>query len=362
MAKLAIDAAFWRGRKVFITGHTGFKGSWLSLWLQDLGAEVTGFSLPERDDNAIFERAGVGAGLQDIRGDIRDLNTLNDAIARAAPSVVLHLAAQPLVRESYRDPVGTLATNVMGTAHVCEAVRRASEKQKIDALVVITTDKVYENREWQKPYTEKDTLGGHDIYSSSKACAELVTASYRASFAAPHGIAMATARSGNVIGGGDFAADRLVPDAVRAFAAGEMLTIRNPSSTRPWQHVLDPLAGYLILAQRLVEQGAEFAEAWNFGPDPEADVPVSQVADQLVQVWGGDAKWQAIASGGPHEAGLLKLDSSKAKARLGWHPRLPLSRAVAITVAWYRAAATMRGQVLREFTSMQIRAFQAQDV
>jgi CDP-glucose 4,6-dehydratase len=362
MANL-VDGKFWRGRKVFLTGHTGFKGSWLSLWLQDLGAVVTGYSLPDEDRQALFERTGAAAGMTDLRGDICDLPKLTEAIVRAEPSVVLHLAAQSLVRESYRDPIGTLATNVMGTAHVCDAVRAANAKSPVDALLVVTTDKCYENREWLWPYRETDALGGHDLYSSSKACAELVLGSYRASFAAHSGraIAMATARSGNVIGGGDWAADRLVPDAMRAFATGKVLTLRNPSSTRPWQHVLDPLAGYLLLAQQLVEHGGRFAEAWNFGPDTDADVPVSRIADLLVHAWGRDAKWEAVNDGGPHEAGLLKLDSSKARARLHWRPRLPLPRAIDLTVNWYLEAATRDGAELRDFTLSQIRLHQAQD-
>lgn len=362
MANL-VDGKFWRGRKVFLTGHTGFKGSWLSLWLQHLGAIVTGYSLPDDDPQALFARTGAAAGMTDLRGDICDLSHLTEAMVRAGPSVVLHLAAQSLVRESYRDPIGTLAANVMGTAHVCEAVRTAHAKSPVEALLVVTTDKCYENREWLWPYRETDALGGHDLYSGSKACAELVLGSYRSSFAAQSGrlIPMATARSGNVIGGGDWAADRLVPDAMRAFAVGNVLTLRNPGSTRPWQHVLDPLAGYLLLARQLVEHGGPFAEAWNFGPDTDSDVPVSQVADLLVQAWGRNATWQAVSDGGPHEAGLLRLDSSKARVRLGWRPRLPLPRAIDLTVKWYREAATKQGAELRDFTLSQIRLHQAQD-
>lgn len=300
---------FWRNRRVFVTGHTGFKGSWLMPWLDRLGAKATGYALPEHD--------------------VRDLDTLRRALAASDAEVVFHLAAQSLVRESYADPVETYSTNVMGTVHLLEAVRTA---KRVRATVVVTSDKCYENREWLWPYRENEPLGGHDPYSSSKACQELVAAAYRHSF---NGSPIATARAGNVIGGGDEAKDRLVPDLIRAFSGGRAATIRNPRAIRPWQHVLEPLAGYLLLAERLAEDPS-FAGAWNFGPNEHDVRSVHEIADALAARWGADALWQQDEATHPHEAMTLKLDSTRARTLLGWSPRLSLDTALDWIVDWHR--------------------------
>jgi len=331
------DPAFWRGKRVFLTGHTGFKGSWLALWLRRLGAEVTGFALPP-ELPSLAEAAGVEHRITSIRGDIRDLEIIGRAVQAADPHIVLHLAAQALVRLSYEQPVETFATNVMGTAHVLEAARRVGGVQ---ALVTVTTDKCYENREWVWPYRETDRLGGHDPYSASKACAELVTAAWRRSFLLADRpnkppLAVATARAGNVIGGGDWSRDRLVPDCVRAFAAGQVVEIRNPHATRPWQHVLEPLCGYLLLAEQLWMSGQDFAEAWNFGPVMDDVQPVSRVVQRLAQAWGDGAAWHATDGPHPHEAGFLAVDPSLARRRLDWRPRLSLEPALDWTACWYK--------------------------
>jgi CDP-glucose 4,6-dehydratase len=335
---LVINLEFWRGRRVFLTGHTGFKGGWLALWLQQLGAEVSGYALPPPVGPSLFELAAVARGMRSHFGDLADLPALSAALRSARPEVVLHLAAQPLVRAAYADPVGTYRTNVLGTAHLLEAVRGAGG---VRAVLSVTTDKCYANREWLWPYRENDTLGGHDPYSSSKACAELVTQSWRDSFFpvaqhAEHGVAVATARAGNVIGGGDWAADRLVPDVLQAFAEGRPVAIRNPRAVRPWQHVLEPLAGYLVLAERLCREGPAHAEAWNFGPDEADTRPVQWLVERLAALWGEGAAWQVDPAQHPHEAGLLRLDCSKARARLPWRPRLDLAAALQWTVEWYR--------------------------
>jgi CDP-glucose 4,6-dehydratase len=336
----------WAGRRVLLTGHTGFKGGWLAVWLDRLGASVTGLSLAAEPDS-LGEALGIEQRLPSIRADIRDAERLRQAVVEAKPDVVFHLAAQPLVRRSYADPLETLQTNVLGTAHVLEAVRATPS---VRAVVVVTTDKCYENREWVWPYRENDPLGGHDPYSSSKAGAELVTASWRQSFLAAQGVAVASARAGNVVGGGDWSADRLVPDCLRAFGEGRSVRIRNPAATRPWQHVLDPLCGYLVLAERLLVD-AEAARAWNFGPGPDEVRPVADVVRLVAEAWGGGADWSADPGDHPHEAGLLALDSSLARLRLGWRPRLPLAAALRQTVAWYkrrRAGADPYGLVLAE--------------
>ena len=330
----------WHDRPVLVTGHTGFKGSWLTLWLHRLGARVHGYALGPPTEPSLFEATAVASLLAaDVRADLADLIRLNAAFREAQPEVVFHLAAQPLVREGYRDPLGTLASNVIGTAHLLEAVRATPS---VRAVVLITTDKVYENREWEYPYREIDPLGGHDPYSASKAAAEIVAASYRSSFFgndAGHPARVATARAGNVIGGGDWAADRLVPDCLRAFAAGEAVRLRYPAAVRPWQHVLEPLAGYLLLAEQLLGiDGARFARAWNFGPDVHGDAGVGEVAAVTARCWGKDARVEHLPSPeNPHEAGLLRLDSSRARSELGWRPRWSMQRALNQTVAWHRA-------------------------
>ncbi len=321
---------------MFLTGHTGFKGAWLALWLRGLGAEVTGFALPP-EQPSLFADAGVERVVHSVFGDIRDRTVLKDALQDAAPEIVLHLAAQPLVRHSYQEPVETLATNVLGTAHLLDA---ACCVPGVRAVVVVTTDKCYENREWAWPYRETDRLGGHDPYSASKACAEIVTSAWRRSFLAGRSgkaaLGLATARAGNVIGGGDWSADRLVPDCIRAFAAGQSVAIRNPASTRPWQHVLEPLCGYLLLAERLCSGAPGFDEAFNFGPVMDDVQPVTEVVAGLARAWGEGAGWHLTGGDHPHEAGFLAVDPSLARARLLWRPRLRLAQALDWTGRWYR--------------------------
>ncbi|MBD8908911.1 CDP-glucose 4,6-dehydratase [Methylorubrum zatmanii] len=337
MGALNPDPAFWAGKRVLLTGHTGFKGAWLSLWLARLGARVTGFALPPETRPNLFEAIGFPAEAHRI-GDIRDLDALARAVAAAEPEVVIHMAAQALVRPSYADPVGTFAVNTMGSVHLLEAVRAV---RSVRAVVVVTSDKAYENREWPYAYRENEAMGGHDPYSASKGCAELVTSAYRASFfgAGGHPARIASARAGNVIGGGDYSRDRLIPDIVRAFQAGESVEIRAPHAIRPWQHVLEPLAGYLRLAECLAgEDGTAFAEGWNFGPADEDCRPVSHLVERLARGWGGQAGWHLSQKTHPHEATYLKVDASKARARLGWDRRLTLDTALDWTAAWYRAA------------------------
>lgn len=340
---------FWRGRRVFITGHTGFKGGWLSLWLTHLGAEVHGFSLTPPTEPALFEVARVAEGMHSTIGDIRDPQALTAAMQAAQPEIVFHLAAQPLVREGYRDPRTTLETNVMGTMNVLEAVRAIPS---IKAALVVTTDKCYQNRESERPYREDDALGGHDPYSASKACAEIVTAAWRDAYLGDT-VAVASARAGNVIGGGDWSADRLIPDAFRAWDAGQALSIRYPHAVRPWQHVLEALAGYLLLGQRLLRGKAPgAATAWNFGPAEADCLPVQDLLAVLAARWGAGAGWQVEASPQPHEAGLLRLDSGKARTELGWQPVLNLPAALAVTVDWHQA--WRRGEDMRRFSLAQI--------
>ena len=356
---MSVDSDLWRGRSVFVTGHTGFKGGWLTLWLRHLGAEVHGYALGPPTDPSLFEVARIGSVLaSDTRADLADLAQLKLALESAKPEVIFHLAAQSLVRESYRDPLGTLVTNVIGTAHVLEAARRLDS---VRAIVLITTDKVYQNREWEHPYREVDPLGGHDPYSASKAAAEIVAASYRASlFGGDPGnpARVATARAGNVIGGGDWAADRLLPDCLRAFAAGEPVRLRFPRAVRPWQHVLEPLAGYLRLAERLLDaNGTDFAAAWNFGPDASGDATVAEVAEAAARFMGDGATVEcAPVSEHPHEAGLLRLDSTRARTLLPWEPRWSLPYAVELTVAWQRA--WKQGADMMAASLDQIRAYE----
>jgi CDP-glucose 4,6-dehydratase len=326
----------FRGRRVLVTGHTGFKGSWLSTWLLELGADVTGYALEPPTTPSLFEEAGLASRMRHVIGDVRDPVALEAAFSESRPEVVFHLAAQPLVRLSYEQPVDTYDTNVMGTVRVLEAVRAC---ESVRAVVNVTSDKCYENRETEQAYREDDPMGGFDPYSSSKGCSELVTAAYRRSFFGPDSrVRLASARAGNVVGGGDWAADRIVPDCVRALAAGRPVVVRNPDAVRPWQHVLEPLSGYLLLAARMLEDGHEFDGGWNFGPDPGDIVPVRRVADAVVAGW-GSGSWSTPESAvpSPHEAGLLLLDISKACEGLGWRPSWSTERALAATAAWYRA-------------------------
>ncbi len=352
------DPSFWQGLPVFLTGHTGFKGGWLSVWLHALGAEVHGYSLPPLDTPNLFGSANIPQTLASHQlGDIRDLPALTEALQTASPQIVFHLAAQPLVRESYKDPLGTLTTNVTGTANLLEAVRRTPS---VRAVVVVTTDKVYENREWAHPYREIDPLGGRDPYSASKAAAEIVTASWRDSFfsgPSGHPARVATARAGNVIGGGDWAPGRLVPDCLKAFSEGRSVELRFPGSTRPWQHVLEPLSGYLALATALLRpDGDRFAAAWNFGPDVSGNATVLEVARRIASHFpSGASVTCAPSASAPHEAGLLALDSSRARKELAWQPRWPLDEALRKTVEWHHAWTA--GRDMLDITRSQIGSY-----
>jgi CDP-glucose 4,6-dehydratase len=329
-----VEPEFWRGRRVFVSGHTGFKGSWLCLWLQSMGAQVHGYALAPPTHPSLFEVARVGAGMSSTIADVRDQVALQTALSACEPEIVIHMAAQPLVRSSYSDPVGTYATNVMGTVHLLEALRHTLS---VKAAVNVTTDKCYENREWVWGYREDEPMGGYDPYSNSKGCSELVTSAYRRSFFQVGRPALASARAGNVVGGGDWAQDRLVPDILRAFEQKVPVVIRNPHATRPWQHVLEPLSGYLVLAERLVREGNRHAEAFNFGPHDEDARPVQWIVERMVRRWGRGASWQHDPGEHPHEAGYLKLDISKAKTRLAWQPRWQLARSLDQIVTWHRA-------------------------
>lgn len=349
-----MNAAFWHGKKVFLTGHTGFKGSWLSLWLQSLGAEVIGYALPPPTEPNLFDTAQVSAGMTSLIGDIRNAEELNQSLRDAAPDIVIHMAAQPLVRYSYTHPVETYATNVMGTVHLLEAVRQTPS---VRAVVNVTSDKCYDNKERAQGYREDEPMGGFDPYSSSKGCAELVTSAYRNAYFNPesyaaHKVALASVRAGNVIGGGDWAADRLIPDILRALTESKPVVIRNPHAVRPWQHVLEPLSGYLLLAQKLYEDGVDWAEGWNLGPRDEDARPVQWIVEQLTHAWGEGARWELDGGAHPHEAHYLKLDSSKARTRLGWQPRWHLDQALEQTLAWQRA--WLAKQDMRSFSMQQI--------
>jgi len=331
---MTVNPAFWHGKRVLLTGHTGFKGSWLALWLQSLGAQVVGYALAPPTNPSLFDVAQVGKGMTSVIGDIRDLAKLQAAFAEHSPEIVIHMAAQPLVRYSYQNPVETYSTNVMGTVHLLEAVRNTPG---VKAVVNVTTDKCYENKEWAWGYREDEPMGGHDPYSNSKGCSELVTSAYRRSFFQEKDIALASARAGNVIGGGDWAADRLIPDILRAFEQNQPVIIRNPYATRPWQHVLEPLSGYLALAEHLYTDGQAYAEGWNFGPKDDDAKAVQWIVEHMVNSWGNGASWQQDGGVHPHEANYLKLDISKAKARLGWQTRWPLATALPHITTWHQA-------------------------
>lgn len=351
---MTADSQAWRGRRIVVTGHTGFKGAWLCAWLLERGANVTGISLAPETSPNLFELLGLAHRMDSRLCDIRNREAVQGIFRAVRPEVAIHMAAQALVRRSYAQPVETYATNLMGTVHVLEAAR---ERDSVRAVVNVTSDKCYENRETQHAYAETDPMGGHDPYSSSKGAAELIGAAYRRSFFAPAGKLLASARAGNVIGGGDWSEDRLVPDAVRAFSAGRELLIRNPRAVRPWQHVLEPLSGYLALAERLVAGDAACADGWNFGPDATEAAPVEQVVGEIARLWGGGARWVQDPSAQPHEAHLLRLDAGKARQKLGWTPRLSLAETLRWTVEWYKALAG--GGSARELVSAQIRDYEA---
>ncbi len=355
--KVDMNSLFWRDKRVLLTGHTGFKGSWMSLWLQSMGAQVTGYALAPPTEPNLFEVANIGKNMTSVIGDIRDLAHLKKVFTEHEPEIVIHMAAQALVRYSYIEPVETYSTNVMGSVNLLETVRCS---KGVKAVVIVTSDKCYENREWAWGYRENEAMGGHDPYSNSKGCAELVTAAYRNSYFHPdkyreHGVSVASARAGNVIGGGDWAADRLIPDIMRAITLGQAVNIRSPHAIRPWQHVLEPLSGYLLLAQRLFESGADYAEGWNFGPNDNDAKPVQWIVEKLTQVWGKGANWTLDGGDHPHEAHYLKLDCSKAKARLDWHPRWHLEHTLGKIIDWHRAC--QDGKDMRVFSLQQIQQY-----
>lgn len=357
MESVGLDDSFWRGKRVLVTGHTGFKGSWLCLWLQLLGADLAGYALAPPTSPNLFEAAKAGRSMRSVLGDIRDLERLLDLMRTHRPEIVIHMAAQALVRRSYEQPVETYTTNVLGTVNLLEAVRLTDG---VRAVVNVTSDKCYENREWVWGYRENDRLGGFDPYSNSKACAELATESYRNSFfnAARfdrHGVALASARAGNVIGGGDWAAERLVPDIVRALSAGQPVAVRNPNAVRPWQHVLEPLCGYLELAQALYVDGPKYAGAWNFAAEQTDARPVRWIVERFLAHWGGSASWREQPGEHPHETNLLRLDASKARAALGWKPRWPLPKTIEKIVEWHQGF--LRDADMHALSQSQIRAY-----
>ncbi len=344
-----VNPEFWKGKRVFLTGHSGFKGSWMSLWLSSMGATVKGFSLKPDTDPSLFYVARVSEVLECDFGDIRNLELVSRSMQEFNPDILIHMAAQPLVRLSYSQPVETYSTNVMGTVNVLEAARKCPN---LKAIVSVTTDKVYENQEWVWGYRENEPMGGYDPYSSSKGCAELVTAAYRRSFFSETGfVSLASARAGNVIGGGDWSADRLIPDAIKAFEKGDSVVIRNPLATRPWQHVLEPISGYLILAEQLYLEGEKYAQAWNFGPEDTDCKSVQWILDELVSQWGDEASWKLDKNPHPHEARFLKLDCSKAKVGLNWYPKWEIGDVLQKIVNWqhqFRSGADMQAFCLNE--------------
>ncbi len=354
-----MDYTFWNGKKVLITGHTGFKGSWLSIWLQSLGAITIGYALPAPTEPSLFELANVDRGMVSLVGDIRDLENLKAVMAQHQPEIVFHMAAQALVRYSYQNPVETYTTNIIGTVNILEAVRHTPS---VRTIVTITSDKCYQNKEWVWGYRESEALGGRDPYSSSKACAEIVISAYRDSYFSAadydrHRVALASARAGNVIGGGDWAVDRLIPDIMRSFMMGRSVLIRNPHSIRPWQHVLQPLSGYLCVAEYLWKYGLKYAEAWNFGPNEEDAKPVVWIVEQLTKLWGNGATWELDGGQHPHEENYLKLDCSKAKAKLGWEPALSLEQTLEWIVEFYQSYLNKRN--IRELVEDKIKRYQS---
>lgn len=350
----AATSQAWEGRRVLVTGHTGFKGSWLSLWLARMGASIVGFSDEALDPPALFSAAAVGELVDDRRGDVRDLELLSKTVVQARPEVIFHLAAQPFVRRSFEDPVTTYETNVMGTVNLLEAVRHTDGVQ---AVLVVTSDKCYDNTGQGRPFVEDDPMGGHDPYSNSKGAAELVTDAFRRSYFAESGVSVASARAGNVIGGGDWGEDRLIPDIMRGVLDGETIRIRRPDAVRPWQHVLNPVAGYLDLAAALLDPAGDFASGWNFGPDPADTKPVGEIVETLEQRWPGGFAWEMDEAPHPHEAAFLSLDSSKARRQLGWEPAWGTEQAIDAIVEWfegYRAGADIRA-----LSEAQVAAYEA---
>lgn len=353
MENLELKKTFWQGRSVFITGHTGFKGGWLALWLSELGAKVFGYSLEPPTNPNFFDVINLKERIENSTiGDVRNLTEITRMMKMAKPSIIFHMAAQPLVRQSYNDPIETFSTNINGTINVLEASRKI---ETIEAIINITTDKCYENREWDKPYQETDRLGGYDPYSSSKACSEIITSAYRNSFFKQTQTKLASVRAGNVIGGGDWATDRLIPDFFRSVDNNEKLLIRSPQAVRPWQHVLDPLSGYIILAEKLVENKSDFAEPWNFGPEQSGAKTVSWVLDRLSKKF-VNARWQKENIKQKHEASILRLDISKAKSKLGWFPKWSLETSIDNTIKWYQAF--KENEKMQEFSKKQIRIYQ----
>lgn len=357
MEGMVVSPEFWKGKKVLITGHTGFKGGWLSLWLQNIGAQVIGASLDPPTKPSLYEQARVAEEMLSLCVDIRDLNKIKDIFSEFKPEIVFHLAAQPLVRYSYREPVETYQTNVMGTLNVLEAIRSVNS---VCAAVMITTDKCYENREWEWGYRENEPMGGHDPYSSSKGCAELLIASYRDSYFPTvkydeHKTAIASVRAGNVIGGGDWAEDRLIPDIVRAVQSNQTVHIRNPNSIRPWQHVLEPLGGYIELAEKLFGSGAQYAEGWNFGPKEEDARSVQWIVEKMTKLWGENASWVVDDGEHPREANYLKLDCSKAHTKLNWRPKWSLEQALGKIIEWHKAEQSDAD--MKAYTLLQIESY-----
>lgn len=354
---MGIDTKFWKGKKVLVTGHTGFKGSWLSLWLQKLGTDLVGFSKDVPTTPSLYELADVGKGMTSVIGDIRNYKQVEDLLKKNEPEIVIHLAAQAILRRSYQDPVETYSTNVMGTVNVLEAVRKSSS---VKVVLNVTSDKCYQVKNSSEGYREDNPMGGFDPYSNSKGCAELVTSSYRNSFFNQndydkHGISLASARAGNVIGGGDWGSDRLVPDIMRGILGGKEITIRNPNSVRPWQYILDPLRGYLVLIEKLWENGSNFSEGWNFGPITNDLKPVSWIVEKLSKLWEEEISWKVDKNENPHEEQFLKLDCSKAKSKLGWSSKMNIESSLEWTVEWYRKY--KEGKNMKEVSENQINDF-----